>query len=72
MGKRRHWVFSNVFDQIHFILAGNDDMHEIVDEFKIWPDSTKDYRVGCPLAFEKKTHRLITGKTTSAYFLHYF
>ena len=48
MGKRRHWVFSNVLDQILFILAGNDDMHEILDEFEIWPDSTKDYRVGCP------------------------
>ena len=53
MGKRRHWVFSNVFDQILFILAGNDDMHEILDEFEIWPDSTKDYRVGCPWAYEK-------------------
>ena len=28
MGKRRHQVFSNVFDRILFILAGNDDMHE--------------------------------------------
>ena len=38
MGKRRHQVFSNVFDQILFILAGNDDMHESLDEFEIWPD----------------------------------
>ena len=40
MGKRRHHVFSNVFDRILFILAGNDDMHESLDEFEIWPDST--------------------------------
>ena len=30
------------------ILAGNDDMHETLDEFKIWLDSTMDYGVGCP------------------------
>ena len=44
----RHHVFSNAFDQILFILAGNDDMHESLDEFEIWPDSTTDYRVSCP------------------------
>ena len=27
------------------ILAGNDDMHESMDEFEIWPDSTMDYGV---------------------------
>ena len=30
------------------ILAGNDDMHESLDEFEIWPDSTMDYGVSCP------------------------
>ena len=30
------------------ILAGNDDMHESLDEFKIWLDMTMDYGVGCP------------------------
>ena len=34
--------FLNAFDLILFILAGNDDMHESLDEFKIWPDSTTD------------------------------
>ena len=48
MGKRRHHVFSNVFDRILFILAGNDDMHESLDEFEIWLDSTTDYGVSCP------------------------
>ena len=27
VGKRRHHVFSNVFDRIQIILAGNDDIH---------------------------------------------
>ena len=46
--KRRHHVFSNAFEQILFILAGNDDMHESLDEFEIWPDSTTDYGVSLP------------------------
>ena len=53
MEKRRHHIFSNAFDQILFILAGNDDMHEIFDEFEIRPDSTMDYGVSCPWAYEK-------------------
>ena len=46
--KRRHHVFSKAFDRILFILAGNDDMHESLDEFEIWQDSTTDYGVSCP------------------------
>ena len=48
MGEKRHHVFSNAFDRILFILAGNDDMYESLDEFEIWPDSTMDYGVSCP------------------------
>ena len=48
MKKRRHHIFSNAFDWILFILAGNDDMHESLDEFEIWPDWTTDYGVSCP------------------------
>ena len=48
--KRRHHVFSNVLDRILFILAGYDDMHESLDEFEIWPDSTTDYGDSCPLS----------------------
>ena len=33
--QRRHHVFSNVFDRIHFILAGNDDIHKSLNEFEI-------------------------------------
>ena len=28
-------------------------MHESLDEFEIWPDSTIDYGVSCPSAYEK-------------------
>ena len=47
MGKRASSRFLECFDRILFILAGNDDMHESLDEFEIWRDSTKDYRVSC-------------------------
>ena len=46
--KRRHRVFSNIFDRIHFILAGNDDIHTSFNEFEIRRDPTMDYGVGCP------------------------
>ena len=48
MGKTASSRFLNAFDQILFILAGNDDMHESLDEFEIWPDSTTDNGVCCP------------------------
>ena len=46
--KRRHHVFSNVFDRIHLILAGNNDIHKNLNEFEIRRDLTMDYGVGCP------------------------
>ena len=45
MGKRRHHVFSNVFDWILYILAGNNDMFGSLNDFEIWPGSTTDYGV---------------------------
>ena len=48
VGKRHHHVFSNVFDRIHFILAGNDDIHKSLNEFEIRRDPPMDYGVGCP------------------------
>ena len=39
-----------IFDRIFFIHAGNEDIHNISDEFEIRPDRTKDYRVSCPWA----------------------
>ena len=35
--------FSAVLDQIHFILVGNDDIHESLDEFEIWPNPTTGF-----------------------------
>ena len=31
--------FSAVLGRVHFILAGNDDIHESLEEFEIWPRS---------------------------------
>ena len=39
---RRHHVFPNVFAWILFILAGNYNMNQNLDEFEIWPDSTTE------------------------------
>ena len=46
--KRRLHVFSNVFDRIHFILAGDDDIHKSLNEFEIRRDPIMDFGVGCP------------------------
>ena len=37
-----------VFDPILLILAGNGDMHKILDVFEFRPDRTTDYGVSCP------------------------
>ena len=47
-GKTASSRFLECFDWILFILAANDDMHESLDEFEIWPDSTTDFGVSCP------------------------
>ena len=44
MGKRcLHLLNSAFLDRILFILAGNDYIHESLDEFEIQPDSTSGY-----------------------------
>ena len=53
VGKQCHHIFSKVFDRIHFILAGNDDVHKSLNEFEIRRDPTMNYGVGCPSASEK-------------------
>ena len=47
-GKNGVIMFSRTFDRIHFILAGNDDIHKTLNEFEIRRDWTMDYGVGCP------------------------
>ena len=46
-------LFLVVFDWIFFILASNEDMHKISDEFEFPPDRTADYGVSCPWASKK-------------------
>ena len=48
MGKMVSSRFLECFDRILFILAGNEYMHESLDEFEIWPDLTTDFGVSCP------------------------
>ena len=50
---RRHHFFSVAIDPILFKLAGNEDRHNILDEFEFRPDLTTDYGVSCPWASEK-------------------
>ena len=44
----RHHFFSVAIDPIVFKLAGNEDMHNILDEFEFRPDRTTDYGVSFP------------------------
>ena len=43
-----HHVILVDIDLILFKLVGNKDMHNMMDEFKFWPDRTNDYGVSCP------------------------
>ena len=45
---RRYHFFSVAIDPILFKLAGNEDMHNILDEFEFRPDQTTDFGVSCP------------------------
>ena len=42
---RRHHFFSVAIDPMLFKFAGNEDMHNILDEFEFRPDRTTDYGV---------------------------
>ena len=46
MGKRCEHASAFIFDRIFFVLAGNENIHNISDE--ILPERTKDYGVSCP------------------------
>ena len=48
VGKTASSRFLELFDRIHFILAGNDDIHKSLNEFEIRRDPTMDHGVGCP------------------------
>ena len=69
--KRCH-VISVDIDPIFFKLAGNKDMHNIMNEFEFRPDRTTNYGVSCPWASKKYPHRLIMGKMVFPLFLSCF
>ena len=52
-------VCSN-FESIILILAGNENMHESLDEFKFRPDTDTNTRVICPCASEKLLYNVVT------------
>ena len=45
--------------RIHFILAGNDDKHESLDKFEIWPDPTTGFH-GNRYGFNEKKNDVAT------------
>ena len=59
---RCHHVISVDIDSIFFKLAGNKDMHNIMNEFEFRPDRTTDYGVSCPWASQKYPYRPHNGE----------
>ena len=59
---RCHHVISVDIDLIFFKLAGNKDMHNIMNEFEFWPDWTTDYGVSCPWESKKYPYRPYNGE----------
>ena len=59
---RCHHVISVDIDPIFFKLAGNKDMHNIMNEFEFRPDRTTDYGVSCPWASKKYPYRPYSGE----------
>ena len=53
VGKTASSHFLEGFYQIHFILAGNDDIHKSLNELEIRRDRTMNYGVVCPCVSEK-------------------
>ena len=59
---RCHHIISVDIDPIVFKLAGNKDMHNIMNEFEFRPDRTTDYGVSCPWASKKYPYRPYNGE----------
>ena len=66
---RCHHVISVDIDPIFFKLAGNKDMHNIMNEFEFRPDRTTDYGVSCPWASKKYPYRPYNGENGVSTFL---
>ena len=54
MGKQCLHFFSAVLDQILFLLAGDDNIHESLEEFEIWLDPITGFH-GNRLGYDGKT-----------------
>ena len=52
-------VAPSFFESIILILAGNEDMHESLDEFKFRQDTTTNSRVICPVGSEKMIYNVV-------------
>ena len=59
---RCHHVISVDIDPIFFKLAGNKNMHNIMNEFEFRPERTTDYGVSCPWASKKCPYRPYNGE----------
>ena len=60
--KNQCHVISVDIDPIFFKLAGNKDMHNIMNEYEFRPGRTTDYGVSCPWASKKYPHRPYNGE----------
>ena len=59
MRKQCIHFFSAVLDLILFVLASNDNIHEILYEFEIWLDPTTGFHGNrCHLGYKKSTFLL--------------
>ena len=52
-GKCCEYSSAFIFDRLFYILAGNENIHNISDKFEIRLDRTKDCGVSCPWASGK-------------------
>ena len=52
-------LIPSFFTSIILILAGNEDMHKSLDEFKFRQDTTTNSRVICPCASEKLMYNVV-------------
>ena len=52
LGKRCLHLTLVVFDLILILLAGNEDMHKILDEFEFQPDQTTDYEASLKFSID--------------------
>ena len=72
MGKCCCHFFSAVFEWIHFIVAGKDDIHESLDEFEIGQIRLLTAELATLEDLEKNPHKLIMGIRVLPLFLSYY